>query len=328
MSSFRVKYAKLSAAPKRKAVTRKRKTGALVTRRRAAYKPKRKMAYRKKRYIKKRGYHAQVKKLGMDGIQDRALQTMVLNNHCNVSMSTTGCQSAYVVSNTIFNAMTGWYAPSLAKPAGFTEAFEDHDVCNVMASQITLNIVSQNTTNNTEVQGVIIPCRVNELADLQTATNIIQLQQLPHARRFNVKVDGAGITRVSSYARTSQIFFGDNRKHDINLNNNFATSSAGQPANATYWFVALQNLISGTSTIAMDCKVKFYCEFFSKRQDNYLLLKPIDRFGNEDTDEIERRKRKLLEKKTASLPLMSISEPEYELIKVPKLKTPVPLSRT
>lgn len=304
---------------------------ALPTRRRKApYRNKRKVNYRTKRNFKRKSKFNNksrevVVREGKAGLPDRILATMQTSNHDSTTATGT-IRYAFVKGNNINACMTGWFSTAGNNPNGFSEKYDTYRSAIVKASAIKIRVLNNDATNM--VLGLIIPCTSQQLPLLQTATNLRQLEALPHAKLYVIKAGAAGDTIMQHYMRTSQVLFNKNKKMDLDVSFSDYSVTEGQAAtvDAWSWFVAFQNIGATSDTVDFQTTITHYTEFYEPLVSTYFTLPQIDINGNDIPRELRPHKE---EKKSQSVTLPGLSlnsEIEYEMIKVPKVKSLTPAS--
>lgn len=342
--SFKIQYPKKSALKKTFSKPRKsslrtlsKKKTSLKTKKTYSmkrYKKGRHATYRKHRGRKRNRKfnnpsHEVVVNEGQSGLPDRILTKMVTANHEVAACSGT-IEYAFAKGNNINACFTGWFNTSGNNPNGYNEKFDTYKQAIVKASAITIRAMTDDINN--EVLGCIMPVSEDQLSVIQTATSLRQLEQLPHCKLFVIKAGSAGYTTMKHYMTTSQVLLNKNKKVDIDPNYQDYAVIEGQAGtvNEWFWFVAFQNVSNISAGLDFQTKLTHYTEWFDNLSSVYFTLPRVDALGNDlpRIPKVKEDEKKVETTVTQSKLTIQPQELEYEMIKVPKLKTPAPLVRT
>jgi len=211
----------------------------------------------------------------------------------------------------------------------------------VHASSIHVRLWSDVTgTGDAEpIQVVVIPCNAAQVTQITTFADFQAIKQQPHAKVVTY-IPGQSGSFIKHYSNTQMMQSGTDST-SLTSSQSWSSTSGNDPNFLTSWMVLISGVAGSTSqNIQIDASVYYYTEFFQPiLQATQGLTMEGNDFGGtpEEWEEYKRvnarkmvpitaAKKKSIEMKSLPASTPQVSE-EFELVRVPKLKTPVPLSR-
>lgn len=187
----------------------------------------------------------------------------------------------------------------------------------VAAAKCTVRIWSATGTSSQEpFRVILIPCTSAQYTVYSAYTNIAALQDVPHAKQVLFS-PGGELPSITVYSTTGALRVGQKRLQEGDLLGSLSGTSGVDPTTLQYFIVGLQSM-AGTTTLNCQIQVSmtYYVKFFEPIAVAVQQLDEHKNFwGNDDGEPVERKAPPPEEKK---------EDPEFELIRVPKVKTPAP----
>lgn len=278
-------------------------------------KPGRRFVRRGKKAIT--GGLSRVKIRNPGGVPDKAFVKLRYQTTSSFTSSGAGAPSfVQIKQNSIYRP----YAGNTDSCGNYQRMYAQYRKSCVMASKVTVSFwTGTNGTSSVPFRTVIIPCTSTQYTAYSAYTNIGALWDVPHARQREYS-PGGNMPRCSAYTTTSALAVGQKSEEALDLNPSTTTGWIGtsgvDPGILQYFLIGYQ-AFAGTTAIPTQAQVQieYYVKFWEPVATVEQQL-ARNYWGNEEVPEEKKETKE--EKK---------EEPDFELIKVPKLKTPASSSK-
>lgn len=243
--------------------------------------------------------------------------SMMVKLKYSTTESFTAASGGSVFQTIKLNSMHDPYSPLTDNPSGYAEMYSRYSRAIVYASKLTVRLWSGAEAADEEpFRMVVIPCNSVQLTAYQSYSNVIAMDNAPHAK-MKIFSPGATLPTLTHYMKTSILDTADNRESDADIVGDLAAPADTDPARLFTWLIGMQTF-AGTTTLNVQIQVQceYYVKFFRLVAPNEQTLIERNRNGNE----VKPRKPMKQEEKKESKPEPKIPPqpevpPGYVLVK-------------
>lgn len=320
-----------------------------VVRRRTTRAGHRSTGMRAKRYVKR--------KVGTRGLKlNRTRVTRAIEDVRRIKLRFTFNNAFSVAGGNVtwalFKLNTPYQPDNSASAGGYQEAFLQFSRMLCRGSAIKIRVWADTAGDQEPFRLLVAPTTAAQAGTYAAYSNLSSAMNNPHSK-YVIYSPGDKLPTLRHYAEAAQVFSAE--KHiDYKTSQMYSAGLNANPGNLVYWTVGYQSM-GGTTTqnIQIQVQIDFYCEYYNyiPVQAQFLSPRPtpppLDKWGNDAIDEkgtsgctnqfihtteslvkylksqhIESKidsqesKLPLPEEKKVSEPI-KVTEPEYELVKVP-----------
>lgn len=200
---------------------------------------------------------------------------------------------------------------------GYANMFAQYRRCVIHGSRIKVSAwtVVDGTWNQYPLNVVTVPCTSAQYAVYSAYTFPFQLEGVPHAK-LTTYSPGSTIRSNTNWTRTAVVYAG--HKHlgeDSDAINAFQIVGNGTaPVLPWYWLVGIQGWADQDISVRVQYEVTYYCRFMEPIA--IAVPASITKEGYELAAPVEEKKSPPSEEKK--------EDPEFELVRIPKVRTPAP----
>lgn len=196
---------------------------------------------------------------------------------------------------------------------GYSRMYSNYKLGVCHGSEIRLRLWSGSASSSYPFRVITIPCTSDQYTVYSGYTNIVALNDVPHAKS-RLFSPGSDMINLSSYSSVQTLAFGNNKQNDLRLRSSFSAQSGSSPGDLFYWLVALQ-VIAGTTTVdcQLEAEIIYYMEYYQP------VVSTIPQLIGGTTNDISTSEEKKAHPISLQHPptVQATSEPEYELVRVP-----------